>query len=69
VTEVTKLAILTAPYIVAAIGPPLPKKPGDAGLRNSRARLGIFRTPIFMAGLASNQFAFGGPELSGRGAR
>jgi hypothetical protein len=32
-------------------------------------RLGIFRTPIFMAGLASNQFAFGGPELSGRGAR
>lgn len=57
-TEVTKLAILTAPRIVAAIGPPV-QKAGDAGLRNSRARLRIFRRPLSWPGLASKQFAFG----------
>ena len=62
-TEVTKLAILTVPHIVAAIGPPLAKKPEMRDSRNSRARLRIFRRPLH--GRACQTTPLGGPELSG----
>jgi len=53
VTEVTKLAILTAPRIVAAIGPPV-QKAGDADLRNSRAPLRFSDAHFHGRGLPAN---------------